>query len=87
MNNFQEKVINYLPLFSDDKISIHFIEICGEAGFCLKPRSFYEINFIRFKSKFNPRIQEVYHAIPPLEGALNFKVFARCSTLYSQFFF
>ncbi|KAL3126584.1 hypothetical protein CHM_8g3550 [Cryptosporidium hominis] len=37
MNNFPLKIVNYLPLFSDDKISVHFIEICGEAGFVSNP--------------------------------------------------
>ncbi|KAH8583339.1 uncharacterized protein ELE39_000107 [Cryptosporidium sp. chipmunk genotype I] len=78
-----ENCIKYLPLFSDNKISTLYIRICRETESCLKSRSFYTNNFANFKNEFNHRIQEVYRAIPPLDDALNPKVFARYLILYS----
>ncbi|OII73786.1 uncharacterized protein cubi_03584 [Cryptosporidium ubiquitum] len=79
----KENCIKYLPLFSDDKISSRFKEICREAESCLESRSFYTNKFSNFKNEFNQRIQEVYSSISPLEGALDPKTFARYSILYS----
>ncbi|KAJ1612425.1 putative secreted protein [Cryptosporidium canis] len=78
-----ENCVKYLPLFSDNKISSRFREICGATKSCIETRAFQTNNFSNFKSEFNNRIQEVYRVIPHLSGALDPITFSRYSMLYS----